>query len=132
MQDRPTLSELLQAVTHFLDEEAVPHLTGSRQFYCRVAANVLRTVMRELESEEDQLANEWERLNALLPPQERPSAREALKQAIRQRTEELCQRIRQGEADAGPYRQQVLGHVRESVREKLIVSNPGWIKRPDS
>jgi hypothetical protein len=132
MQDRPTLTELLQAVTHFLDEEAVPHLTGSRQFYCRVAANVLRTVMRELESEEDQLANEWERLNALLPPRERPSARGALKQAIRQRTEDLCQRIRQGEADAGLYREQVLAHVRESVREKLIVNNPGWIKRPES
>jgi hypothetical protein len=132
MQDRPTLTELLQAVTHFLDEEAVPHLTGSRQFYCRVAANVLRTVMRELESEEEQLADEWERLDALLPSKERPSAREALKQAIRQRTEELCQRIRQGEADAGPYHEQVLAHVRESVREKLIVSNPGWIERPES
>jgi Domain of unknown function (DUF6285) len=132
VQDRPTLTELLQAVTHFLDEEAVPHLTGSRQFYCRVAANVLRTVMRELESEENQLANEWARLDALLPPKERPSAREALKQAIRQRTEELCQRIRQGEADAGPYRERVLAHVRESVREKLVVSNPAWIKRPES
>jgi hypothetical protein len=132
MQDRPTLTELLQAVTHFLDEEAVPHLIGSRQFYCRVAANVLRTVMRELESEEEQLADEWERLDALLPSKERPSAREALKQAIRQRTEELCQRIRQGEADAGPYHEQVLAHVRESVREKLIVSNPGWIERPES
>lgn len=132
MQDRPTLTELLQAVTHFLDEEAVPHLTGSRQFYCRVAANVLRTVMRELESEEEQLANEWERLNALLPRQERPSTREAVKLAIRQRTEELCQRIQQGETDSGPYREQVLAHVRESVREKLIVSNPGWINRPGS
>ncbi|MGE0684782.1 MAG: DUF6285 domain-containing protein [Candidatus Binatia bacterium] len=132
MQDRPTLTELLQAVTHFLDEEAVPHLTGSRQFYCRVAANVLRTVMRELESEEGQLANEWERLDALLPRQKRPSTRDALKQAIRQRTEELCQRIQQGEADAGPYREQALAHVRESVREKLVVSNPGWLKRPES
>jgi hypothetical protein len=132
MQDRPTLTELLQAVTHFLDEEAVPHLSGSRQFYCRVAANVLRTVMRELESEEHQLASEWARLDALLPPTERPSTREALKQAIRQRTEELCRRIQHGDADDGPYRERVLAHVRESVREKLLVSNPGWITRPES
>jgi len=132
MQDRPTTNELLQAVTHFLDEEVVPNLTGSRQFYSRVAANVLRTVMRELETEEDQLTNEWTRLNELLPHQERPATRQALKEALRERTEELCQRIQQGEADTGSYRSQVLAHVRESVREKLLVSNPGWIKRPTS
>jgi hypothetical protein len=68
MQDRPTVSELLQAVTHLLDEELVPNLTGSRQFYGRVAANVLRTVMRELEHEEEQLAAEWKRLDEILPP----------------------------------------------------------------
>jgi hypothetical protein len=132
MQDRPTMMEYLQAVTHFLDEEAVPHLTGSRQFYGRVAANVLRAVMRELENEEHDLFAEWERLNQLLPPKERPSSPSELRKAIQQRTAELCQRIRQGEADAGSYRAQVLAHVRECVREKLLVNNPQWITRPAS
>lgn len=132
MQDRPTIQELLQAVTSFLDEEAVPNLTGSRQFYGRVAANALRIVMRELESEEAQGAAEWRRLNTLLPQEAEPSTRAALQQTIRRRTEELCQRIRRGDADAGSYRDQVLAHIRESVREKLLVSNPGWIKRPAS
>ena len=132
MQDRPTVHELLQAVIHFLDEEAVPHLTGPRQFYGRVAANALRTVQRELEHEEEQLAEEWDRLNQLLSPEDRPSTRTGLRRAIRRRTEELCARIRHGEADAGPYRKQVLAHVRESVREKLLVNNPGWITRPES
>lgn len=132
MQDRPTVHELLHAVIHFLDEEAVPHLTGSRQFYGRVAANALRTVQRELEHEEEHLTEEWERLNQLLSPEDRPSTRAGLRQAIRRRTEALCQRIRQGEADSGSYRKQVLAHVRESVREKLLVSNPGWITRPES
>jgi hypothetical protein len=132
MQDRPTVHELLQAVIHFLDEEAVPHLTGSRQFYGRVAANALRTVQRELEHEEEQLTEEWERLNQLLSPENRPSTRAGLRQALRRRTEELCQRIRRGDADAGPYRKQVVAHVRESVREKLLVNNPGWITRPES
>jgi hypothetical protein len=130
MQDRPTMMEYLQAVTHFLDEEAVPSLAGSRQFYGRVAANVLRAVMRELENEEHDLFAEWERLNQLLPATERPSSRSALRKAIQQRTAELCRRIRQGDADAGPYRQQVLAHVRECVREKLLVNNPQWINRP--
>ena len=132
MQDRPTMHELLEAVTHFLDEEVVPNLTGSRQFYSRVAANVLRTVMRELDAEETQLAAEWERLNGLLSQEPQPLIRVELKRAIRRRTEELCQRIRHGDADAGLYREQVLAHVRELVREKLLVSNPGWIQRPAS
>ena len=130
MQDRPTMEELLQAVTRFLDEEVVPHLGGSRQFYCRVAANALRTVMRELDHEEAQLAAEWERLNALLSQAPQPSSRAALKQALRQRTEALCERIRRGDADAGLYRAQVLAHVRASVKEKLQVSNPDWLRRP--
>jgi Domain of unknown function (DUF6285) len=132
MQDRPTVAELLQAVAHLLDEELVPNLIGSRQFYGRVAANVLRIVIRELEHENEQLAAEWERLEALLPPTERPATRAGLREAIRRGTAELCQRIRQGEADAGPYRDQVLAHVRETVREKLLVSNPGWLNRPES
>lgn len=130
MQDRPSMEELLQAVTRFLDEDVVPHLDGSRQFYCRVAANALRTVMRELDHEEEQLAAEWERLNTLLPQAPQPSSRAALKQALRQRAEALCERIRRGDADAGPYRAQVLAHVRASVKEKLQVSNPDWLRRP--
>ncbi|HEV8714673.1 MAG TPA: DUF6285 domain-containing protein [Candidatus Binatia bacterium] len=129
MQDRPTVPEFLKAVTQLLDEELVPNLSGSRQFYARVAANVLRMVRRELEHEEEDLAAEWQRLDALLPPVERPATRAELREAIRRRTEELCQRIRQGDADTGPYRDQVLAHVRETVREKLLVSNPGWLKR---
>jgi len=132
MQDRPTMMEYLQAVTHFLDEEAVPNLAGSRQFYGRVAANVLRAVMRELKNEEHDLFAEWERLNQLLPAMDRPSSRSELRKAIQQRTAELCRRIQQGEADAGPYRQQVLAHARASVREKLLVNNPQWINRPVS
>ncbi len=132
MQDRPTMNELLEAVTHFLDEEVVPSLTGSRQFYCRVAANVLRTVLRELDAEEEQLTAEWERLNGLLSQEAQPTSRGELKRVMRRRTEELCQRIHRGDADAGLYRDQVLAHVRESVREKLLVSNPGWIQRPAS
>jgi Domain of unknown function (DUF6285) len=132
MQDRPTVPELLQAVTHFLDEDLIPNLTGSRQFYARVAVNVLRVISRELECEDEYLQAEWDRLNTVLPPAARPATLAGLRQAVRQRTEELCQRIRQGGADAGPYREQVLAHVRETVREKLLASNPRWLNRPAS
>jgi len=131
MQDRPTIQELLQSVSHLLDTELVPALSGSRQFYARVAANVLRIVERELANEEEQLSAEWLRLDALLDTTERPATRDPLQRAIWQRTEELSERIRQGDVDTGPYREQVLQHLKETIRDKLVVSNPKWIERPE-
>ena len=130
MQDRPTIPELLTAVTHLLDEEVVPNLSGSRQFYGRVAANVLRIVMRELEHGEEQAAAEWQRLDALLSPAERPVKQDVVRGAVWKRTEELCTRIRNGDADSGPYREQVLAHLKQTIHEKLTISNPKWIQRP--
>lgn len=128
MQDRPTVYELLKAVERFLDEEIVPNTDGARSFHARVAGNVLRIVARELEMEEEQLAAEWDGLDRLLGPAERPATRSELREVIQQRTEELCQRIRQGHADAGPYRRQVLEHVSRTVRHKLLVSDPRWLR----
>ncbi len=130
MQDRPTILELLSAVTRLLDQEMVPNLSGSRQFYGRVAANVLRIVMRELEHTEEHTAAEWRRLDGLLSAAERPTRQAAVRDSIWQRTEELCGRIQNGEADSGPYREQVLSHLRQTVHEKLAISNPQWITRP--
>ena len=130
MQDRPTIPELLTAVTHLLDEEVVPNLSGSRQFYGRVAANVLRIVMRELEHGEEQSAAEWQRLDALLSPDEQPEKQDAVREAIWKRTGELCARIQNGDADSGPYREQVLSHLRQTIHDKLVISNPKWITRP--
>ena len=127
MQDRPTYDELLAAIERFLDDEIVPNSEGARRFHARVALNTIRIVRRELAQEEEQLAAEWAGLEELLGPAERPQSRAALRDAIRGRTEELCERIRRGEADAGPLRQAVLAHVRRTVRDKLLVSNPGWL-----
>lgn len=128
MQDRPTIAEILTSIERLLETELVPHLTGSRQFYARVATNALRMVLREHEQEEEYLAAEWEGLNELLSTVERPASLAELRNATHQRTEELCDRIRQGDADSGPYREQVLAHLRRTVRNKLLVSNPEWLK----
>lgn len=129
MQDRPSAEELLKAVQGFLEGEIIPNTEGSRRFHARVAANVLRIVARELALEEEQLAAEWAGLEELLGPAQRPASRAALREAIRRRTEELCQRIRQGEADSGPFRERVLTHVRRTVADKLRVSDPDWLSR---
>jgi len=53
MQDRPTSSELIEAVQHFLETDVVPALDGPKKFHARVAANVLGIVRRELQAEDD-------------------------------------------------------------------------------
>ena len=129
MQDRPTCDELLAAVERFLDTEIVPNMPGSRGFHARVAANVIRIVRRELESQEEQLAAEWAGLDRLLGEQEPPAGQRALTETLRARNDDLCKRIRAGEADSGDYSDAVFAHVRGTVRAKLSVSDPALLER---
>jgi hypothetical protein len=129
VQDRPTVQELLAAVRRFLERDVVPALDGPKRFHARVAANVLAIVGRELAREEDDLAAEWRRLGALLdddaaPP---PSRLDALRAAVRGRNVTLAERIRRGDADAGPFAAAVRTHLRATVREKLAVANPRYL-----
>ena len=131
MQDRPTYDELLAAVERFLDDEIVPHVEGSRGFHARVAANAIRIVRRELETEDEALGAEWSGLDALLGDEKRPAARTALREALRARNAELCERIRAGETDEGPFAQRVFEHVRQTVRDKLRASDPELLRRSE-
>lgn len=124
MQDRPSYLELLEAVRRFLEAELVPALDGTKRFHARVAANVVGIVQRELTLEPEHLEREWQRLDRLLGAAAKPACALAVKDALRQRTEALCERIRRGEADGGPFRAAVLEHVRQTVQEKLAVDNP--------
>jgi hypothetical protein len=66
MQDPPTVSELLEAVTSFLRDVAVPQLSGHAAFHARVASNALDLVKRELELRPVSERDEYARLTALL------------------------------------------------------------------
>jgi hypothetical protein len=124
MQDRPTTQELLEAVRHFLEMDVVAALEGTKRFHARVAANVLAIVGRELALESQHLRREWHRLDSLLGTAPMPAESSAIKQALRERTETLCDRIRRGDADAGAFRTALLDHVRQTVLEKLAIDNP--------
>ncbi len=128
MQDRPNHDELLAAVERFLDDEVVPKSEGPLRFNGRVAANVIRIVRRELKHEEEQLDREWHSLASLLDEVPRPRDRDALRAVLAQRNEELAERIRSGDADGGNFRDDVLKHARETIRDKLAVTNPGWLE----
>ena len=126
MQDRPTVHELLDAVQRFLDEEVVPNSEGRRQFVARVSANVLRMIDRELLLEDVHQAREWAALDALLGPAPLPPERAARLAALRQRNDELCVRIRNGAFDEGPAYAAVVASVRQSVQDKLAVTDPAY------
>lgn len=128
MQDHPTIHELLDAVQRFLDEEIVPNTDGRRQFLARVSANVVRMVDRELRTEEEHLAREWSALDTVLGPAEPPAGRAAMLAALRGRNESLCDRIRGGSTDDGPDWARIVACVRQTVQDKLSVTDPEYGK----
>jgi uncharacterized protein DUF6285 len=126
MQDRPTATELLRAVREFLERDVVPALGGRARFHAIVAANVLAVVARELDEEEAMLVAEWGRLRDLLAVADAapPARTGALRAAVRELNERLVERIRTGDADAGPFATATRDHVRRTVLDKLRVANP--------
>ena len=127
MQDRPTVPEALEAVRDFLARELLPSLSDPRlRYHLQIAANVLRIVEREAEGEDARLRAEHAALRDLLglPPAAPPEDPAALRQAVLEANRTLCARIRQGEADAGSWRERVVAHVEARVEAKLAVNNP--------
>lgn len=126
MQDRPNYDELLEAVASFLTNDVMANSTGRTNFHARVAANVVEMVRRELGSQERDLPGEWAGLDALLGMEDRPSTITELRDRLHVRNTDLAQRIRDGQAVSGAFRQSVLTHLRRVTREKLAVTNPAW------
>src|SRR4051794_35497635 len=127
MQDRPDARELVEAVAGVLEKEILPPLDDSRLRFCGlIAANVLALVARELAAGEAPLREEWARLGALLarPLDAPPTGDAELRAAVAARNQDLCARIRAGEADAGPWAEAVVAHAEATVIAKLQIANP--------
>ncbi|MBV8951559.1 MAG: hypothetical protein JOZ99_11835 [Actinobacteria bacterium] len=116
MSDRPTAVELLDAVREFLERDVVANTEGRLSFHARVAANVVGIVGREIELAPALDAAEHERLRELL-------AHDGL---LHDLNAELAGRIRDGSLDSRL--PDVVTHVRESVRAKLLVANPRYLE----
>ncbi len=123
MNDRPDARELLEAVRRFLEKDVLAGARGAQRYQARVAVHALQMVERELGSEERHLAAEWQRLGALLGDDaETPTERAALREAIRERSEALVEKIRAGAADTGAWRREVIAHLRATSDAKLEVA----------
>ena len=115
-QDRPTATELIQAVREFLEQDVMTTGTDARvQFHARVAVNALGMIERELTVGRELDAAERQRAAALLLRDD----------DVRNLERELAARIRDGSLD--DRLNAVRSHVRETVREKLLVANPGYL-----
>ena len=129
MQDRPTMDELLEAVANFLTDDVMKATTGRVNFHARVAANGLQMVRRELADEEARLWREFESLAVLFDDSmERPESLAELRVELGDGNAELVRRIADGDADAGAFRVATLKHLREMTHDKLLVTNPDWLR----
>jgi hypothetical protein len=118
-QDRPTAAELVRAVREFLEADVMTATEGRVQFHTRVAVNALGMIERELTDGPGFVAAERLRAAALLGHAESDEA------DARDLEVELAAAIRDGSLD--DRLDAVRDHVRATVREKLLVANPGYL-----
>ncbi len=108
--DTPTAAELVEAVREFVERELMTNLEGRLQFLCRVSANALSMVERELRVGDEQTAAHRDRLAALGVGDDA----------------ELAAAIRHGDLDDRI--DEVTAAVRASVIDKLRVANPRYLE----
>ena len=108
--DLPTAAQLVEAVREFLERDVMASTEGRVQFHVRVAVNALNMVQRELELGPAQTAAHRDRLARL------GVADEAAFAAA----------IRSGALD--DRRAEVVDALRETVRAKLEVANPRYLR----
>lgn len=124
MQNRPTTTELLDAVRGFLEREILPLARdGGPHFRVLVAMNLLRIAARDDALERPLMEAQWRRLNRrtgldLSPPPDDT----ALRAALLERRRALVADIRAGRVDAA-----LRADLEQDVREALRIANPGYL-----
>jgi Domain of unknown function (DUF6285) len=126
MQDRPNISELALAVREFLETEIAPILGDPRlKFRTLVAMNALGMIARESELEEVRVREECSNLQALLAIEQAvPAVFSNVKAQLLEANTALSKRIRAGEIPTGTFE-----HLERSVRAKLEVASPAYLKK---
>ncbi len=120
-QDRASAEELLGGVEKFLRNDVLPQLSGASIYKCRVAANMLSIVQRELAQGGDADKAELAGLQTLLG---RDSSEAEVPLALDDLNKELCAKIRSGELDG--QRAALMAHLRATLQDKLAIANPKY------
>ncbi|WP_439684179.1 DUF6285 domain-containing protein [Cupriavidus oxalaticus] len=114
MQDTPHAAELVDAVSAFLRDAAIPKLSGREAFDARVAARVLDIVARELRLVPAASAAEHARLRGLL----------GTDGTLAELNQRLCEAIAGGRIDAAT--PGLAAHLWAATLDKLAVDQPGY------
>lgn len=126
MQDPPQWQELLSAVQAQLEDEVIPNIQDPGiRFRTLIAANLLRIVQREHQLGSEQAQAEQRRLLDLLGAE--PGAAD-----LPELTSRLLERVRAGEFDHDPARQQLMAHLKATAIERLRIANPRFLSRLDA
>ena len=125
MQDMPSAAELIEAVREFLEHDIYPVVEGRAQFHTRVAMNVLGIVQRELELSLETDQRERVSAAALLERTILPNGQSTTPDTLRSLNDELARRIRDDTLASS--RNELLDHLRSSLRDKLAIANPKYI-----
>jgi hypothetical protein len=113
VEDRPTASELLEAVATLLDSEVLPSVDGSLTHKVRVAANLCRIVDREIRLGPGNIEREREALAGLLGVDgPLPELNDRLAEVLRGADDELLDRA--------------VEVLLPGVLDKLAVDKPGY------
>jgi hypothetical protein len=120
-QDRATAEELLTGVEKFLRNDVLPQLKGASVYKCRVAANMLSIVQRELAQGPAADKAELEGLQTLLA---RASDKDDVQASLDDLNAEFCAKIRSGELDE--QREAVIAHTRRTLIDKVGIANPRY------
>lgn len=114
----PDTATLLQATADYLERELLPTLQDYPRFQTRVSVNLLRLVERELRLAPAQRQAEHARLSALTGHDGTLDALNAT----------LADHILAG--DIVLTDGELLQHLRQTLRETLLIHNPAWVQDP--
>ena len=114
MQDRPSAEKLLAAARAFLNETAMPQLSGQAAFHARVAGNVLDILARELALAPGFNKAEQARLESLLGEDGDLSTL----------NRKLCEKIATGEMDLS--NDALKNHLIRVTMGKLAIDQPRY------
>ena len=114
MQDKPDIKDLMLAVQTYLEQQALPQLSGHTGFHGRVAANVLGILHRQLTLAPGFEAAEKARLETLLG---KTGTLEELNRL-------LCQLIAAG--DMGLDNAALMQHLTKTTMGKLAIDQPKY------
>jgi Domain of unknown function (DUF6285) len=124
MQDRPTATELLQALAGSLYAEVSEWVPRERRFQVLVAANLAAIVDRELRAGPEPSLADVALFRSILGVEGPAPEPEAAEDEAREAATELAWAIREGKLDAEI--ESVAARLREHVRRKLEIARPGY------